>query len=290
MNIALFGGSFDPPHNGHDGIVKLALKSLNIDKLIIMPTYLNPFKEKFFLEPNLRLNLCKKLWLNLDKVEVFDYEILQNRIVPTIQSVKFIYSKFNVDNFYLIIGADNLKDLDKWSNISELKKLVDFVVITRDEIKIPSNLQKLDLNVNISSTNFRNSLNLKYIPNIIKNDVKNIIKEKIMNKKIDVIKKVLEDKKAENIEIIDMQNEDYIAKFVIIATTLTGRHGLSLTDDLEAALKPLDEKFLGVEASDEWSVIDLGDIMIHLMSEEYRAKYNIEELLEKLNQGKNKIN
>lgn len=47
MNIALFGGSFDPPHKGHEAIIKEALKKLDIDKLIIMPTFINPFKQNF---------------------------------------------------------------------------------------------------------------------------------------------------------------------------------------------------------------------------------------------------
>ena len=44
MRIAVFGGSFDPIHIAHVAIVKNALNSLNIDKLIVVPTYLNPFK------------------------------------------------------------------------------------------------------------------------------------------------------------------------------------------------------------------------------------------------------
>ena len=47
MKIALFGGSFDPPHFGHDAIVKKALQSLDIDKLIIIPTFISPFKSSF---------------------------------------------------------------------------------------------------------------------------------------------------------------------------------------------------------------------------------------------------
>ena len=60
------------------------------------------------------------------------------------------------------------------------------------------------------------------------------------------------------------------------------RHALSLTDDLKLGLKPLCEEFLGIESSGEWVVCDLGDILIHLMSPEYRAKYNIEEFLNKI--------
>ena len=104
-----------------------------------------------------------------------------------------------------------------------------------------------------------------------------------MQDRIDKIVKILDDKKAENIEIIDMQGRDYLSKFVIVATTLAARHGAALLDDLKSELKPAGENFLGVESSEDWTVIDLGDIMIHLMSEVYRAKYNIEEFLKELN-------
>ena len=103
-----------------------------------------------------------------------------------------------------------------------------------------------------------------------------------MQDRIEKITRLLDEKKAENIEIIDMQNKDYLAKFVIIATTLTGRHAYALLDDLKTELKPIGEEFLGAESSDDWTVIDLGDIMIHLMSETYRTKYNIEEFLKEL--------
>ena len=291
MKIALFGGSFDPPHAGHDKIVHSILANFDIDKLIIMPTFLNPFKEKFSAPPNLRLSWAKKLWGNLPKTEICEFEILQNEKVPSIKSVEFLRQKYEQSEIFLIIGADNLSSLHKWHKFDELKNLVKFVVFARNDIEIPSqihgvNLQKMDLNVNISSSFFRENL-IGEIPNLIKNDVINFYKEIKMGEnsveqRAEKIAGILNDKKAENVEIIDMSEKDYIAKFVVIATTLTGRHGAALIDELKSVLKPLGEEFLAVESSDEWSVVDLGDIIIHLMDERYRAKYNIEEFLEKL--------
>ena len=84
-----------------------------------------------------------------------------------------------------------------------------------------------------------------------------------------------------------MRNKDYFTSFVIIATTMGERHGYALIDDLKTNLKNDGENFLAIESSGEWSVIDLGDILIHLMSAEYRSKYNIEEFLAKLQEQRN---
>ena len=107
-----------------------------------------------------------------------------------------------------------------------------------------------------------------------------------MQERIERIIKILDAKKAEAIEAIDMSGREYIAKCVIIATTMGELHAYSLTDDLKEGLKDEGEQFLGIESSGYWVVIDLGDILIHLMSAQYRAKYNIEEFLSKLKEAK----
>lgn len=99
-----------------------------------------------------------------------------------------------------------------------------------------------------------------------------------MQKRIQTITQLLDEKKAEQIEVFTMN--DYFVDVVIIATTMGEKHALSLIDELKIALKPLNEEFLNIQSSPDWSVIDLGDMIIHLLSEDYRAKYKIEELLE----------
>ncbi|MBF7043667.1 adenylyltransferase/cytidyltransferase family protein, partial [Campylobacter volucris] len=81
MKIALFGGSFDPPHLGHNAIVFNALEYLDIDKLVIMPTFISPFKQKFTANEQMRLKWCEAVWANIPKVEICDFEILKQRPV-----------------------------------------------------------------------------------------------------------------------------------------------------------------------------------------------------------------
>ncbi len=102
------------------------------------------------------------------------------------------------------------------------------------------------------------------------------------------IKKVLENKKGENVEIIDTRKGDYFVDSVIVATTLSDKHTAALLDHLKEELKPKGEQFLKVQEGEEWIVVDLGDILIHLMTEAYRQKYQIEEFLRELMSDKNR--
>jgi len=104
--------------------------------------------------------------------------------------------------------------------------------------------------------------------------------------KIESIVKLLDEKKAENIQVFDMKDSDYFVDSVIIATTISDKHGYALIDYLKPVLKNLGEKDIATEISDSWSVIDIGDMLIHLMSSDYRAKYNLEEFLSTRNEFK----
>ena len=105
-----------------------------------------------------------------------------------------------------------------------------------------------------------------------------------MKNRLEEIKRILDEKKAENIDIIDLKEKNYIVDTVIIATTLNAKHGFSLLTYLKEGLKPYGEEFLRVDEDDNWTIIDLGDVLIHLMSEDYRKKYTMEEFLGELEQ------
>ena len=170
MNIAIFGGSFDPVHLGHIEVVKKALEDKDIDKVIIIPNYLNPLKNSFSAPPELRLKWLKKVFKNFENAEVSDFEIKQNRPVYSIETINHFKPK------YFIIGSDNLKTLDKWKDIDEILKKIEFIVAKRGEID--NNLLKkydikkvIDIDIPISSTEIRNC-KFKYLPKKIEKEIK----------------------------------------------------------------------------------------------------------------------
>lgn len=180
MHIAIFGGSFDPPHIGHQTIVKKALKKLDIDLLIIVPAYLNPLKIQSFLDAKTRFKLLKKLFKNKEKVEVCPFEIEKERPVYSIETIKFILDKYKPNKLYLIIGADNYKAFHLWNSYQEIQELVTLVVVTRDGIKYDKSdkVKRLKVDIKISSTELRNTFNLDYIPKKIRKKIKQIWEEK----------------------------------------------------------------------------------------------------------------
>ena len=177
LSIAIFGGSFDPPHIGHEMIVKKALEELDIDMLYVVPTYLNPFKNSFNAPPKTRFEWLKKLFKNYDKVKICDFEIKQKKAVPTIKTVEYFYENYNINKLYIIIGDDNLENLHKWHDFEKLKKLVTFVVATRNKKEYPKNLKILEISANISSTKLRENLDTRYLPASISKDIIKYYKE-----------------------------------------------------------------------------------------------------------------
>jgi len=172
MEVILFGGSFDPIHKGHLKIIEKISKIG--DKIIVLPNYLNPLKNSFSAPAQIRLKWLKQT-INNPKVEISDYEIKQNKPCYTIETVK--YFKQFYDKISFVIGADNLVSLHKWKNIDELKNLVKFIVVTRDNIPIKG-YKTININIPISSTKIRNG-NFELVPEKIRQEVINFYKGKI---------------------------------------------------------------------------------------------------------------
>jgi nicotinate-nucleotide adenylyltransferase len=291
--IAIFGGSFDPPHKGHQLIVEKAVENLQIDELFVVPAYLNPFKTSTLADAPTRLSWCHTLFDSIDRVKVDDYEIKEGKSTVTSQSVKHFNQTYNVK--YLIIGSDNLSTLTKWHAFEWLNETVTWVIATRDDHHLDTDgLNKwklLPIEAPISSTQIREEKDLQFIDEKIRKSVKHILEGQhhmTIDERIAGIVKILDDKKAEEIEVFNLEDADYIAKRVVIANSLNGKHTLALFDHLKTELKKQGDTFLASDTSDEWAVADLGDILIHIMIPEYRQRYSLETFLSELVENQKK--
>ncbi|CAA6812171.1 MAG: Iojap protein [uncultured Sulfurovum sp.] len=280
QSVALFGGSFDPPHLGHKTIVEEALKALEIDKVIVVPTFLNPFKKGSYFSTEERLRFSKELFASFDQVKVDDYEINQKKPTPTVETLKHFQEIYEVK--YIIVGADNLENIEKWKAFDYLNAQITWLIATRNGYSVQSEKLRafkiLTIEVDLSSTQIRN--------NMTKESLYMGINEMSVQDRAERIVAFLDDKKADELEVFNLDEVDYIAKRVVIANAISSKHAAALADMLKKELKPLGEVFLHIDESDDWVVVDLGDILIHLMTSEARQTYSMEEFLTELSAGK----
>lgn len=125
MRIGLYGGSFNPVHLGHIGIAKRAVADLALDKLIVIPANVSPFKTEQPM-PWDRVELVKAAFRDLEKTVVDLREIERGGTSYAIDTVRQIAAENPGAELYFVIGEDSVEGLPRWKDIDELKKLCTF--------------------------------------------------------------------------------------------------------------------------------------------------------------------
>ncbi|AGJ90799.1 nicotinate-nucleotide adenylyltransferase [Mycoplasma putrefaciens] len=171
--IALFGGSFDPFHTDHLNIAKSCYQNLGFDEVWLIPTFLNPFKIKQNSTIHDRLQMLEIIKNKYHFIKVSEFEIKQNRSVPTYETVLHFINNFSDYQFCFIMGSDQLDKFEEWNNFEQLIKVIEFKIFKRDQNYNKKILQKYNLelfefdNNHLRSTDIRNLKNLdKQIPEI----------------------------------------------------------------------------------------------------------------------------
>ena len=136
MRIAIYGGSFNPMHIGHEKIVDYVLNNLNMDKIIIIPVGIPSHRENNLEESDTRLKICKEIFKGNKKIEVSDIEIKSEGKSYTYDTLLKLMDLYGENNeFFEIIGEDSLKSLKTWKNYEELLKICKFIVFRRKDDK-----------------------------------------------------------------------------------------------------------------------------------------------------------
>lgn len=132
MKICFFGGTFNPVHNGHVKLLENASKHFDFDKIIVIPTNIPPHKEVIFsVSDDDRLNMCKLAFDGM--AEVSDYEIKENNVSYTINTMRYFKEIYPDDEFYFLMGSDMLFMFEKWKSYKELISLISIVVASRED-------------------------------------------------------------------------------------------------------------------------------------------------------------
>ena len=138
-NIGIYGGTFDPIHNGHLRVVVELLSRKVVDKIILLPAGEPLLRDAApIADAQSRLEMCKLAISDLpvgikERVTVSDLEVKRDGpsyAIDTVLALKNINTE-NIAEFFWIIGSDAYANIEKWHRASELQDLVNFIVIDR---------------------------------------------------------------------------------------------------------------------------------------------------------------
>ena len=134
MDIAIYGGSFNPPHLGHREAVITALDALKPDLLLIMPDHEPPHKEmeEGSPTPEQRLELCRLTFGDLEHVEISSLELERNGKSYTYDTVRELQERYPDARLTLIVGTDMILTFEEWYHFEYLLAHCRLATMARD--------------------------------------------------------------------------------------------------------------------------------------------------------------
>jgi nicotinate-nucleotide adenylyltransferase len=128
--VGIFGGTFDPIHNGHLITAQSVREIRNLDKIIFIPTFISPHKTEIkSTEPKHRLEMIKIAIDDIDFFECSEMEINKSDISYTVDTLDRLKTMY--DELELIIGYDNIFAIHTWKNPDRIFDLAKVIVLRR---------------------------------------------------------------------------------------------------------------------------------------------------------------
>lgn len=139
--IGIYGGSFDPIHNGHLITALYVLERRSLDKIIFIPCNISPHKLTQNYSENIhRLKMVELAVEDFPNFEVSDYEITKGDVSYSYDTIKHFSEQYR--SIELIIGYDNLVVFDTWKNPDEILDLARLLVLKRSSISGEKTIHK----------------------------------------------------------------------------------------------------------------------------------------------------
>lgn len=131
--IGISGGTFDPIHIGHLIIAQYALESLNLDKIVFIPSGKPPHKDNNCVtDAEHRYNMTAEAISGNDKFEISDLEIKREGYTYTVDTLTQLRNLYGKDTkLFFIIGADNIAEIVNWKDAEKLFGMCEFAAFMR---------------------------------------------------------------------------------------------------------------------------------------------------------------
>lgn len=137
MRVGIFGGTFNPVHNGHISLMKQLVAALSLDELLVIPTAMPPHKDGGeVISAEHRLALCRLAVEDIPQARVSDMEIRRGGKSYTINTIRLLLADRPEDEFILLVGSDMFFTLEEWREADEIMRLVRVAAVAREDDEI----------------------------------------------------------------------------------------------------------------------------------------------------------
>ena len=167
--IGVLGGTFDPIHVGHVELARTAADELNLNKVLLVPTWSQKFKNgSEVVSPEMRYHMCELAAVEDARFEACDVDIVRNKVTLTLDTLTDLRKRMPGSEFFFILGSDSLRSFPRWTDYERILELAHIVSAKRSGVVL-SEAEMVDLDGfvhhwlnfkehNVSSTEVRAAL------------------------------------------------------------------------------------------------------------------------------------
>ena len=138
MNICLFGGTFDPIHNGHLALAEAAIECARLDRVLLVPSSRPPHRRPARAPVEDRLAMCRLAAAGYPRLEVSELETRRPGPSYTLDTLEELRRERPEDALFLILGWDAARELGTWHRPAEVLRLAEPVIVNRPGLGAPA--------------------------------------------------------------------------------------------------------------------------------------------------------
>lgn len=155
--IGIFGGTFDPIHNGHLILARDAIEQLSLDEVIFVPAAVSPHKlAQSLTAADIRVEMIRAAIAGEPHLCVDPLELTRPAPSYTVDTVEALRTRDPDARFVCLIGEDNLARLPGWHRFEKLSAMVQFAVLDRSRLDSAHSYPTVRRHIDISATDIRN--------------------------------------------------------------------------------------------------------------------------------------
>ena len=207
LAIGIFGGTFDPFHNGHLQLLRSVLNSRLTDRIFLMPNYIPPHKPQPVATDQQRLAMINLVCKHENQIYPLDYEIKKKSVSYTYETISELHNnpQFLNCSFSLLIGMDSLINFLSWFKAEELLNSVNLIVARRPHYT-PDRMDRKLLSRMTDISDFNKQATGQIV--MIDNQEIDISSSEIRSRRYNDLKKIVPDYINEYINKQNIYNEE----------------------------------------------------------------------------------